>query len=188
MTISIGVIAEDSSDSSVVQILIRKYRRPRPSKCIPINARGAGRIRSKCNSWAKNLRERGCTRLILIRDSDQNNPQQLYDDLSAALAPSPIALHVIVIPVREIEAWLLADHAAIRNAMKIRGGTKRVANPEALARPKEHLRDCIYKWSGKTIRYVNTIDNTKIAAAASVNELKRCPSFRVFDSFVTTHC
>jgi len=37
---------------------------------------------------------------------------------------------VVVIPVREIEAWLLADHEAVSKAFKLDPALRKQANPE----------------------------------------------------------
>lgn len=182
MTIKLGVIAEDQGDVDVILELIKK-RQPKFS-VDQFLGKGCGKIKSKCAAWAKNLRARGCNRLIIVQDADAANPAQLLGELQAALGPSPIPLHVVVVPVREVEAWLLADHAAIKAGMKIRGKVKKVANPEVIFRPKEHLRDLSARL-GKP--YLNTVHNKEIAKHSTFAALRRCPSFLPFETFVINH-
>ena len=136
------------------------------------------KVRAKCQSWALNLRDRGCGLLVIIHDLDEaSDTATLMSELVRNLDPSPIKRHVIVILVREIEAWLSADDEAIRKAMKLSQPMKRVSNPERLMHPKEHLRDQIFIRSRHKSHYVNTIHNKKIAWVCKLANLRQCPSF-----------
>ena len=179
----IGVIAEDDSDIAVVDLLIGKLAKT-PYVIRPVAANGSGKIVGKCRGWAQNLRDQGCRYLFVVHDLDVRRVSELTHQLREALRPSPIDPHLIVIPVREIEAWLLADHVAITKAMKLKEKLKMVPNPEALHRPKEYLADLVYKKSRRTRRYVNAVDNAKIANLCVPSNLLRCPSFGPFERFV----
>jgi hypothetical protein len=116
-----------------------------------------------------------------------SNQPALLDALRKALKPCPISLHLIVIQVHEIEAWLLADQDAIRRACGLPKRVSKVANPEAILRPKEYLRDVIRKNSNKKMTYVNTLHNLKIAKECSVKSLRRCASFIPLEKFIRQH-
>ena len=175
-TRSIEIIAEDESDIAVVKTLIGKIATV-PFSVKSTAAGGCGKIAGKCRIWAQNLQERGCRYLLIIHDLDTRILNTLRTELTAALKPCPIGSHLIVIPVREIEAWLLADHVAVTRAMKLQRALNEVANPEAILRPKERLADLVYTRSGTKRRYLNTVDNAKIAEHCIINNLKRCASF-----------
>lgn len=183
MTARIGIIAEDQSDVEVLREIFQLYGLKRLS-IERFVGKGCGKIKGKCNAWARDLRALGCTRLILLHDADDHRPNVLRQELVQALGVSPIPKSVIVVAVRELEAWLLADHNAIVKSLKLRGNVKQVANPEGIRRPKEHLGELIYRASRRKLTYVNTVHNKRIAAACSINAMKRCSSFKVFDSFV----
>jgi hypothetical protein len=51
-----------------------------------------------------------------VCDLDQNALPDLSARLHRGTRGAPIARRAVVIPVREIEAWLLADHEAINTA------------------------------------------------------------------------
>jgi len=182
----IGIIAEDDSDVDVIRSIISKVTR-RKFGIGKFVGHGCGKLRSKCRAWSGNLRKRGCRVLILVHDLDSGDLGDLGTSLAGALAPCPINPNIIVIPVREIEAWLLADHEAIRKAMNISKQVGKVSNPEGIPRPKEHLRDLISVRSGHKIRYVNSIHNVKIAEACSLSSLRRCSSFRPLEDFLRCH-
>jgi hypothetical protein len=122
----------------------------------------------------------------VIHDLDCNQLLQLQGDIRGALHPSPIADHIIVIPVREIEAWLLADHNAVGKALNLSKSIGKIPNPEAILRPKERLRDLVYFKSDKRKHYVNTIDNKKIASHTNLRNLRRCKSFVPLEAFLRT--
>jgi hypothetical protein len=183
---AIGIIAEDKSDIAVLECLIGKLAAA-PFSIKHFVGNGCGRIAGKCQSWAQNLFESGCQHLLVVHDSDDKNPRQLRLDLTNSLQPSPIASFAIVIPIREIEAWLLADHTAIARALNLRGKSKAVANPEALHDPKKHLAELVLRWSKNKRRYVNAIDNPKIARECSVDSLGQCGSFLVLRDFILEH-
>ncbi|MET7474733.1 hypothetical protein ABZT17_10300 [Streptomyces sp. NPDC005648] len=53
--------------------------------------------------------------VVIHRDSDGNPPEQRRTEIAEAVAEvCPDLVHVPVIPVRMLEAWLILDHAAIR--------------------------------------------------------------------------
>jgi hypothetical protein len=183
MTNVLGIIAEDESDVSVINILIRKMAR-KPFGLKRQIGHGSGRIRGKCRAWANTLKHRGCNLLIIVHDLDARDLRQLYRTLTEALGVSPITEHAIIIPVREVEAWLLADHEAIRRTFRFRARLGPIANPETKPRPKEFLRDLIYQRSEGRIIYLNTVHNVRIAEQCTATNLNRCESFRPLADFV----
>lgn len=124
---------------------------------------------------------------MLVCDLDRQHLGQLKGSLQTALGSCPIPHHVIVIPVREIEAWLLADHEAITAALRLQRPVKRQSNTEAIANPKERLRDLILERSGGRVTYLNTIHNEKIARQVQIENLSRCSSFTPFKDFIQAH-
>lgn len=186
MTLHVGVIAEDLSDIAVIEAIIKKSTKRRFAIKHFIG-HGCGKIMGKCRAWAHNLRMRGCTLLILVQDLDRRSLPLLAPELSSALLPTPIPKHVIVIPVREIEAWLLADEDAVGAAVKARRQVKHIANPESLADPKKTLRDVIYAATDRRTVYVNTVHNPRIAQHARLPKLRRCPSFEPLDKFISNY-
>jgi hypothetical protein len=182
----LGLIAEDQSDVDVISALARKIS----TKEFAIRKRlgyGCGRIHAKANAWSRELSKDGCTLLMVVCDADDNDVRALHARLSAALLPCPIPQSVVVIPVREIEAWLIADNAAVTKALKLQKVLKHQPNPEALVNPKERLREIVHERSEGRTRYLNTIHNVKIAKYATISRLRRCKSFGVFEDFLTSN-
>jgi hypothetical protein len=180
----IGLIAEDDSDAKVIHALIKMMSRNQRFKVKKHLGRGSGRIAGKCKQWAMDLKNRGCTYLILVRDLDHVSPQERQIELRKALGTCPILRHVIIVPIQEIEAWLLADSNAIKRAMNLTLLPKEISSPESVRNPKSKLSDVIYRCSENKTRYVNTIHNEKIASELRVSKIRRCTSFLNFESFV----
>ena len=183
----LGIIAEDDSDVDVVKVLASKVL-PRQTLVVrSFVGRGCGKLRSKSRYWASSLREQKCSILVLVHDLDTARLATLRAQLAEALDPSPIANSVIVIPVHEIEAWLLSDSVAIRRAFHLKKPVPKTANPESIPRPKERLEHVVYATSRKTKRYVNTLHNGRIAAELDLNLVRRCPSFLLLENFLRQH-
>jgi hypothetical protein len=101
--------------------------------------------------------------LFVHRDSDNRDPRtvrrQITEEVSS-LEGCPA--HVCVVPVQEIEAWLLTDEAAIRQVSGNPGGREPIGVParrhiEGTASPKEILKAAIVKASGERGRRLEKI-------------------------------
>jgi hypothetical protein len=183
MTIRIGLIAEDHSDVDVFTEIAGKIAK-RDFLVKKFVGKGCGKLKKECKSWAKNLKEQHCTLLVLIHDLDKNEAPYLQKQLMQALSPAPIKDNLIVIPVREIEAWLLSDEDAIRSAMNLRIKVPHIANPESLDNPKEHLGRLVEQKSEGRKHYLNTVHNKKIASLLRIENIRRCKSFLPLEQFL----
>lgn len=178
----IGVIAEETNDVDVLYELTRKL--------IPENAfsfsrfvgHGSGKLRRKVGVWAENLLTRGCSYLVVIHDRDQRDEAQLRALLCSQLESS-LSRVVILIPIEEIEAWLLCDPTALQTVFKMGRVPTIPARPEGISDPKEFLSRIVAQNSRS--QYLNTVHNRRIAAALGIDALKkRCPSFERFPKFI----
>jgi hypothetical protein len=182
-SIKLGVLAEDASDVDVLRAVLPKISPNKHFGIKPFYGGGCAKLHRKCFSWATILAQNGCSVLILMHDSDGNNVAKIIKTIEAALAPCPIACHLIVVPIEEIEAWLLTDAAAIRATFSLKKDPKCPSNPERIPAPKEYLRDLVRKTSGKTREYVNTIYNKRIAERTSLSSLRKCSGFVRLQTF-----
>ncbi len=184
--IRIGVIAEDISDIDVVKALLLKLI-TRNSFCVRhFVGDGCGKLRNKCHAWANQLRLMGCSSLLFVHDLDRHRVEQLRRDLVEALSPCPIAKNAIVIPVEEIEAWLMSDSEAIKRVFSLKRAPNLTGNPESIVSPKEKLESLVWRLSGKRRRYINTVHNAEIAKLTAISSLRRCSAFHEFERFVRT--
>ena len=118
----------------------------------------------------------------MVHDLDVHNESELRNRLEASIAPSRARASVVLIPKREIEAWLLYDEKAIASAFREQKAPVLPGNPESLQDPKKYLRDLVWKSYRKS--YLNTLHNPIIAKHISVGLLKRCNSFSPHFDFI----
>ena len=178
----LGIIAEDDSDVEVLQILARRLLPAGTLKVKRFAASGCGQLRRKCRAWGEVLRQRGCSHLVVAHDLDYGDVAEIRVALEASVEGLYFKAKLILIPVREIEAWLLCDADALRSVFGLSFAPKVPKSPQSLDRPKEALRDLIWK-SGKS-RYLNTIHNAKIAEVLRLEKLAGCASFAPYPLFL----
>jgi hypothetical protein len=177
-----GIIAEDDSDVAVVRELTLTLLRPRRIGFKRFVGNGCGKLRRKCGAWAANLVRQGCPWISVVHDLDQNNEEQLRHRLVASLADVAAEATIVLIPKREIEAWLLFDANAIASAFHERRRLRLPGNPEGLNDPKRFLGDLIRRVYRRD--YLNTVHNEAIAKAVDIACLRRCRSFSAHPEFV----
>jgi len=182
--VKIGVIAEEQNDVDVLYRLTCKLLPENSFSFSKFIGHGCGKLRRKCRPWAKNLIARGCSHLVVLHDLDSRDESSLRKELLGSIANLPFSGHVIIIPVHEIEAWLLCDALALKTAFNMRRTPRVPARPERIQSPKEHLRDLVWRSCQK--RYVNTIHNGKIARFVRLESLEACPSFTPYPQFVVS--
>jgi len=143
---------------------------------------GCGALRRKCRSWADDLLRRGCSQLVVLHDEDGKGEAEIRKVLACYIESQRFQNKIILIPVEEIEAWLLCDSAALKTVFNMRVEPALPRWPEAISGPKEFLGEIVSKCSNT--RYVNTVHNRRIAEAVAISTMSRCPSFASYPSFV----
>ena len=171
----IGIIAEDDSDVAVMREFTCTLLKPHVIGVKRFVGDGCGKLRRKYGAWARNLVRQGCSWVVVVHDLDAFSEQTLRLNLTNAVASSGAKATVVLIPRREIEAWLLYDCDAIAMAFKESKRPKLPGNPESLVDPKKHLRDLIRKLYRKD--YLNTVHNPAIAKHIDISALRHSPSF-----------
>lgn len=177
---NMGIIAEDESDVAVVRELTLALVRPHKLGFKRFVGNGCGKLRRKARAWADNLAQQGCLWIAVIHDLDANHEGMLRAELEDAIANCGRTT-IVLIPRREIEAWLLYDPAAIARAFRESAQPKLPGNPESLADPKKHLRDLIRRKYRK--EYLHTVHNAAIAKHVKLNLLEASLSFRPHVAF-----
>jgi len=179
-----GIIAEDDSDVAVIREVTSTLLRPRTLGFKRFVGNGCGKLRRKCGAWAQNPVRQGCSWIVVVHDLDEYDERDLRTELETAVTPSRARATVVLIPKREIEAWLLYDAGAIATAFRENLRPKLPGNPELLSDPKKHLRNLIYTKYRK--EYLNTLHNGMIAKHINVMLLRGSRSFRPHIGFVQT--
>jgi len=171
----LGIIAEDDSDVSVMRELTLTLLRPGVVGFSRFVGDGCGKLRRKCGAWAKNLVQQGCNWIVVVHDLDVNDEIKLRSQLLQAIRPAGAKASVVLLPKREIEAWLLYDARAIATAFRENKHPSLPGNPESLTDPKKFLCDLVWRKYRK--EYLNTVHNSRIAAHVDITQLRRSLSF-----------
>lgn len=186
MSTRFGIIAEDKSDVDVIKEFLAKYLKPSEFSVKHFVGQGCGKLKSKCQAWAVNLKKSGCDHIIIFHDLDRNNEFRLRKDLGEKLSTPGTPPALVIIPTEELEAWLLTDLDAIKFTFSIpaAGMTKKIPHAETIKSPKEFLQKLVQQ-SCKKI-YMNTTHNKKIAANTKLEKLLTCRSYVPFDEYMKT--
>jgi uncharacterized protein DUF4276 len=181
---NIGIIAEDESDVAVIKELTSSLLGP---YCVGFKhflGGGSGKLRRKCAIWARILVHKGCAWIAVLHDLDENFEETLRAELEDAIAPAGAEASVVLIPRREIEAWLLYDSSAIAVAFKETRRPPLPGKPESLQDPKKSLRDLIWRRYKK--EYLYTVHNSRIAEHIDTSLLRTSGSFAPHFRFTAT--
>jgi hypothetical protein len=128
-----------------------------------------------------------CT-LFVIHADGGGNPERILTEQVAPGLHLARAAHgdfpaAACIPVREIEAWLLADEAALRALLRSEERLGLPADPEAVLEPKRALRDALSASGGRTLRRSQLY--AFLGANVNVPRLRRLPAFCRFEDQLT---
>lgn len=182
---SIAVLAEDRSDALALVTLVKRISRIPNCTVLQKGFGGCGQLRRKSCRIMEELSLRGATRFIICHDSDDSDPAEIKAKVRAALVRNGRSRfdYEIVVPVQELEAWIVADSDAIRPVIPSLW-IRNVDAPERMPRPKEWLREESRRGRSKPI-YVPTIHNCKVVNFIDLDKLEqKCPSFRPLKDFV----
>lgn len=178
----IGLIAEDNSDIEVIANILGKYIDRSRFSIKKFVGNGCGKLKQKCDSWTDNLIRAGCQHVFIFHDLDRNNATKLRRDLEKKVPKDKYPNSLIIIPIEELEAWLLCDESALAAVFALNKIPKKIENCDEVQNPKEHLRDLIWELGKK--RYLNTVHNKQISEKVSLLNLRRCNSYHEFDKYI----
>jgi hypothetical protein len=183
------VIAEDTMDVNCLKILIKKILN-KPS--ISIEGKGFGSCGDMLNKGAKFLslyeKQESYRKVIICHDRDKYSKEEVYKRVVSNIISSAKLknkLICILIPTEEIEAWILADMAAIVKVFPSFVPPKQpFFNPEKEPDPKEKIKGLLNKNKPRPL-YMDTNDNKKIIEELDLDAVKKkCPSFAELHEFV----
>jgi hypothetical protein len=180
-----AIVAEDESDVNTVTVLIRRLKE---NMRLPIQGKGysgCAELLRKGANQLKRYAELGATKFIIVHDADGPD---------ASIAEQKVRQRIIsrcglqnccaVIPVQELEAWILADVGAVANIFE-RWQPDPIASPERIESPKEYLKRLSLN-AKKRPRYLHSTHNEQVALYLDLPTVRRkCPSFVILADFVT---
>lgn len=179
-TEKLAILAEDTSDVETLKAIIRTALAAPNLSIAGKGYDGHSNMRKKgardIDTWSK----RGIPNFLICHDSDANDPTTVETTVKTEMVSKCGGANcIIAIPTQEIEAWLIADEAAIAKALP-NLTIKPQASPERIASPKEWLVKQSRGSNGKPI-YSPATFNPRIATHVNVGTIKtKCPSFALF--------
>ncbi|MBP6187389.1 MAG: DUF4276 family protein [Azonexus sp.] len=183
-----GVIGEDPSDVETLKVLIRRLANNEKLPVFVKGYSGCGEMLRKGASQLKLFAGKGVVRFVVCYDADRGNPvarelearQKVWDK---ALADGIHGECCIVVPIQELEAWILADLSSVSKVITS-WTPKDVSSPELINDPKEHL-ERLSRQHQKP-KYIHAVHNQKIAFHLDLAKVAaKCGSFVPLMEFVT---
>ena len=201
----VGFVLEGKSDRYVIPTLVKRLVQNQHEQLtiqedfLQSPKKGHGFISELANLNA-NFRSRGAHCVVAVVDSSSSKEhvyREKFEQVARQATDTPLAFVPLAygIAVHEMEAWLLADQAALKAVT--RGDLRRmtwVDHPESIPDPKEYLAKIVFDMAGKNLPFA---DYAQIwVKEVDLKRLKqRCPHFadfadrllQVIDTFVKQH-
>lgn len=180
-----GILGEDNSDVATLRTIVRRI----VGTNVPVKVKaydGCAGLLKKGSRDIKSFWGLGARRFVVCHDADKSDAATIKG-LVFQWVVAPTGLDdecCIVVPVQEIEAWILADLDAVRQVVTGFRPSKHFASPEHIPDPKEHLEGLTRDERG-ICRYEHTRHNEKAANYLDLATVRnKCPSYRPFEKFV----
>lgn len=143
--VGIAIATEDELSEAVAQRLVAETN-PVLEVVQMLRRNGFGYLRSRMPNWCELARYQP---VLLLTDLDRGAcPVDLVNQWRGTLTmPDKLLLRVAV---REVEAWLLADHVAMRALLGARG--RLPVEPDALPDPKAFLLQIAARHASRDVR------------------------------------
>ena len=181
-----GILGEDTSDVNTLKVIIRRLHQDERMQISGKGYDGCAQLLRKGARQLEAMVKLGCTRFIIAYDADDGDPSERRKEVQCKVVkPSGVGdkCCCIVIPVQELESWILADIAAVTRIISSWRPSP-VAYPESIASPKEALEK-LSRNSKHRPRYVHAMHNEQVAKYIDLAMVERkCESFKPLKKFV----
>jgi hypothetical protein len=181
-----AVLAEDRSDADSLAVLVKRISGIENDRVFKKGFSGCGELCRKAGSHIADFASQGATHFIICHDSDGNDPAAIRQKVNSAIAGKTDLKqfkHKIVVPVQELEAWIIADETAIKKAIPTLS-IPAVGQPEAVNSPKEWLVRESRRERSRPL-YDPATFNHRVAMHLDIATVERkCSSFRELTEFI----
>lgn len=173
-----AVLGEDASDGEMLKVLIRRLLGDETVRVKPKGFDGCGELLRKGAKQLQLFQRLGFQRFIICYDADGPEPSHRREQIiQRVVRPSGIGSHCVVVPVQEIEAWILADIEAVTQVFPSWRPRRVEEPPESIQNPKERL-EWLSRASNKKPVYSHATHNPIVAKHLNLAVVRaRCPSF-----------
>jgi hypothetical protein len=182
------IFGEAESDFETLKELVRRLANDPRLKIKGKGFANCGELLKKGSKQIQFYRQEGFTRFIICYDADRENPEKrFYEVLEKIVNPAGVdGTFCVLIPIQEIETWILADIQAVTKVFPGWVPVKDIPNPESIQDPKEHLIK-LSRNKNMRPRYIHDIHNQKVAQYIDLEMVERkCPSFLPLKTLIKT--
>jgi hypothetical protein len=135
----------------------------------------------KINVLAREMRNSGCRKVLVLRDTECKERNERYEELRDKI--KELEEVDVCFAQCSLESWLLADEGAVESLLRER--TKKpvkvraISNPESISRPKDKMKEIFRRTRGFKLGYIEIVDAPEIASRVDISKLEeKCESFR----------
>jgi hypothetical protein len=182
----IGILAEDRSDAEALKVIVRRLSSKSNLRVVAKGFGGCGELCRKAGAFLNDFAAQGIEKVIICHDADGPDAAPVEAKVRAILREKGISLDAskkIIIPVQELEAWIMADETAIATVIPT-FKLNAVSQPEMRASPKEWLVRESMRGRSRPL-YIPTAHNHRVAAHLDFQKVStKCPSFAPLRKFV----
>jgi len=180
-----AILGEDRSDANTLKTIIRRLLNNDRATIKSKGFSGCGELCRKAASVIRLFARQGASRFVICHDADGPDPQPVREKVHRKIvAPSGIKESCcILVPVQELEAWIIADVAAIQTVIP-KFQLKEIRHPENIKNPKEWLVQQSRRNKSRPL-YSTTTYNESVAHYLDLDKVaQKCPSFKPLIEFV----
>jgi hypothetical protein len=185
----LGLIVEGKNDFNALRIIIKKIVNDDQLEILGAFKDGKTGIIHQKKLLSNKLKNQGCTKVFIIRDSDGTDVATLEADIKRAYNDTQICeMYEVAFAIEELEAWFLSDEASLIQMYSLPRTTMiKILTPDAVHDPKETLKECIKKHSNGGAQYLES-DSVDIAELLNIETVNtRSPSFSAFASLISSN-
>jgi len=135
----------------------------------------------KINALAREMRNSGCKKVLILRDTECKEKIERYEELKDKIRE--LEGVEVCFAQCSLESWLLADEEAVESMLREK--TKKpvkvesISNPEYVPKPKDKMNEIFRRTRGFKLGYIEITHAPEIASRVNVGKLeKKCESFR----------
>lgn len=173
-----GILGEDKSDVATLKVILKRLLDNNDVSVKTKGYSGCGELFRKGAKQLAAFNNLGLEYFIICCDADSTQGTDRRDEvIKKIVQKSGVENNIcIVIPIQELEAWILAD---IQKVSKVISGwaPEDIKSPELINSPKEYLEK-LSRAANKKPRYSHATHNERVAEHLDLEKVnKKCPSF-----------
>lgn len=177
--VKLGFIGEGANEKSVLESngfrsLLNELNLAFVEKVI--DAKGGGNLLPKyLQDQVEQLQKEGATHILILADKED---APCITSVKARIDPD--GNHIVIIAVKAIEAWFLADHAAMSAYLKSRFICE---NPEEFLKPFDYVRELRWDRTGRGLNHKKQLCSHLLLNGFSLQNAAshpNCPSATYF--------